>query len=81
VEEGPGQEVKSVKSVKATPNPFTSFAAIPGHEGEAFAVYDITGRKVAIHKGDRIGEGLAPGVYFLKPEDGSAKPLRVVKVR
>jgi len=67
--------------LKATPNPFASFARIPGHETERFAVYDITGRKQAIHKGDRIGEGLSPGVYFLRAEGEVAKPLRIVKVR
>jgi hypothetical protein len=68
-------------SLKVLPNPFTSFATVPGFEAQRFAVYDITGRKVAIHKGDRVGEGLAPGVYFLKPEGQNTRPLRVVKVR
>lgn len=63
------------------PNPFISFAIVPGHEGERFALYDISGRKVGIYKGDRIGEGLSPGVYFLKPDDKGGGPLRIVKVR
>lgn len=66
---------------KIAPNPFASFATVPGHTSERFALYDITGRKVGVYKGDRIGEGLSPGVYFLKPEDRSAKLLRIVKVR
>jgi len=65
----------------ATPNPFVSFARVPGHEAERFALYDISGRKVGTYKGDRIGEGLTPGVYFLRPESGEARPLRVVKIR
>jgi len=64
-----------------SPNPFVSFAAIPGHSSERFALYDIAGRKVGTYRGDRIGEGLAPGVYFLRSADGSSKPLRIVKVR
>jgi len=63
------------------PNPFTSFASVPGHSSERFALYDISGRKIGTYKGDRIGEGLAAGVYFLKPEGREGKPVRVVKVR
>jgi hypothetical protein len=36
---------------------------------------------VGVYKGDRIGEGLSAGVYFLRPEGKDDKPLRVVKVR
>jgi hypothetical protein len=67
--------------LKATPNPFTSFAKVPGHEAERFSLYDVSGRKVGVFRGDRVGEGLAPGVYFLRSSDGNAKPLRIVKVR
>jgi parallel beta-helix repeat protein len=63
------------------PNPFASFAIVPGHKSERFILYDISGRKVGTFKGDRIGEGLTPGVYFLRTADGSSKPLRIVKVR
>jgi hypothetical protein len=63
------------------PNPFRSFASVPGHSSERFALYGISGRKVGVYKGDRIGEGLSSGVYFLRPEGKDAKPLRVVKVR
>jgi hypothetical protein len=65
----------------AKPNPFTSFATVPGHSTEFFSLYDISGRKVGVYKGDRIGEGLAPGVYFVRALEGKAKPVRVVKVR
>jgi len=67
--------------ITASPNPFTSFATLPGHETERFALYDVSGRKVGIFRGDRIGEGLAPGVYFLRPEGKDTEPLRIVKVR
>ena len=67
--------------LRATPNPFTSFATLPGQEGDRFSLYDVSGRKVGVFKGDRIGEGLAPGVYFLKLADRDSKPLRIVKVR
>jgi parallel beta-helix repeat protein len=66
---------------RACPNPFTSFATLPGHEAERFSLYDISGRKVGTYKGDRVGEGLSAGVYFLRTADGSSKPLRIVKVR
>jgi hypothetical protein len=65
----------------AKPNPFASFATLPGHEAERFSLYDVSGRKVGTYRGDRVGEGLAPGVYFLRSSDGNAKPLRIVKVR
>jgi len=70
-----------VRGICAFPNPFTSFARIPGHSTERFALYDISGRKVGTYRGDRVGEGLAPGVYFLKSEGRDAKPLRIVKLR
>ncbi len=54
------------------PNPFTSFARVPGRETEFFVLLDVTGRQVAICRGDRIGEGLRPGVYFLSPVGAGA---------
>ena len=68
-------------SFSVVPNPFTSFTTLPGHEAERFALYDISGRKVGTYKGDRIGEGLGAGVYFLRPVGQGGKPLRVVKIR
>ena len=82
-----GVEEKAVSSpvsrfpFSLRPNPFTSFATLPGHEADRFSLYDLSGRRVGTYKGDRIGEGLAPGVYFLRPERGEAEPLRIVKVR
>ena len=67
--------------ITPTPNPFTSFASVLGHEADRFSLYDISGRRVGTYKGDRVGEGLSPGVYFLRPESGDTKPLRIVKVR
>jgi hypothetical protein len=67
--------------LRATPNPFTSFASVPGHEAERFNLYDISGRLVGTYRGDRVGEGLAAGVYFLRQEKGSGTPARVVKLR
>jgi hypothetical protein len=68
-------------SFSVVPNPFTSFAILPGHEAERFTLYDISGKRVGVYRGDRIGEGLAPGVYFLRPSAGNARPARVVKLR
>jgi hypothetical protein len=65
------------------PNPFTSFARVPGHETELFALSDVTGRQVAICNGDRVGEGLRPGVYFLAlvgTRAGRAATAPVIKV-
>jgi len=63
------------------PNPFTSFARIPGYERESFLVYDVMGRKVGIYTGNRIGGELAPGVYFFRGLDTVSAPARFVKVR
>jgi len=64
-----------------SPNPFVSFASVPGHESERFALYDISGRKVGVYQGDRIGERLPPGVYFLWEAGGRSPLTRIVKVR
>jgi len=82
-----GVETAGVRSqrlevrITPTPNPFTSFSTVPGHSSELFTLYDVSGRKVGVYKGDRIGEGLRAGVYFMRIENGSGKPVRVVKVR
>jgi hypothetical protein len=63
------------------PNPFVSFTSVPGHSSDLFALYDISGRKAGTYRGDKVGADMTPGVYFLRPEAGSSKPLRVVKIR
>ena len=81
MEETGGSRKKVLGSIRITPNPFTSFASVPNHEAESFALYDVSGRRVGTYRGDRIGEGLRAGVYFLRSSDPNGKPLRVVKVR
>jgi len=44
-------------------------------------VYDVAGQRIGTERGDRIGENLTPGVYFLKPANGGNKSVRLVKVR
>ena len=80
-EENKGFEGSRVQGFKVKPNPFVSFATVPGHENARFALYDVSGRLVGKYQGDRIGEGLRAGVYFLKQEGKDAKPVRIVKVR
>jgi len=75
------QRLKLAGRVSVRPNPFISFATVPCHSSERFALYDISGRKVGVWKGDRIGEGLPAGVYFLRAGDVMVKPLRIVKLR
>ena len=67
--------------IKSFPNPFTSFATVPGHSSDLFALYDVSGRKVGVYKGDRIASDLGPGVYFLREEGKNGKPVRVVKLK
>lgn len=82
IEEGENQGPRARNpEYRVAPSPFVSFAAIPGHEGECFTLYDVGGRRVGTFRGDRIGEGLALGVYFLRPEGRDGKTTRVVKVR
>ena len=77
----PGHPLRPTRFL-AQPSPFTSFARVPGHEAELFVLSDVTGRQVAICKGDRVGEGLRPGVYFLSPvglRAGRAATATIVK--
>jgi len=66
---------------KAVPNPFSSFASIPGQERELFILYDISGRRVGTYRGERIGADVPSGVYFLLSERKETKTVRIVKIR
>jgi photosystem II stability/assembly factor-like uncharacterized protein len=79
--EEPSRLTPWASRLTASPNPFASFTTVPGHEAERFALYDISGRKVGTYHGDRIGEGLPAGVYFLSLKGKDAKPLRIIKLR
>ena len=82
VEERPEARGQSLEvRIRPRPNPFTSFTSVLGHERDHFALYDVSGRRVGVYRGDRIGEGLRAGVYFVRPESWEGKPVRVVKVR
>jgi hypothetical protein len=81
VEEEKGVEGSKAHACPATPNLFRSFASVPGHERERFALYDLSGKRVGTYPGNRIGSDVPPGVYFLRPEGHDSKPLQVVKVR
>jgi len=72
---------KVVCRMMLKPNPFVSYTRIVGHERESFVVYDAQGRKVGIYRGDRVAEGLAPGVYFVQGADAATAAARIVKVR
>ncbi|MCK4575150.1 T9SS type A sorting domain-containing protein, partial [candidate division WOR-3 bacterium] len=65
----------------ASPNPFVSFTTVPGFEREKFLVYDIQGRLIEKYPGNRIGEDLCAGVYFLKFAGRDSKLVRVVKIQ
>jgi hypothetical protein len=77
---GPGPTVKGQRVI-VTPNPFSSSARIPGHEAERFDLYDISGKWVEVCRGDRFGERLSPGVYFISPEESHSRSVRFVKVK
>ncbi len=67
--------------LNTVPNPFASFTTIPGHDSERFALYDVAGQRVGTFRGDRIGEGLVAGIYFVKPECSNGITVRIVKIR
>jgi hypothetical protein len=81
VEELEGRRQEAAGGLKAAPNPFVSFARIPGHESERFHVYDISGKMVGVYRGNRIGDGLSPAVYFVRLNGEHGKSLRIVKVK
>ena len=64
-----------------TPNPFVSFAAIPGKDREKYIVYDVLGRTVGRYAGERIGGDLPAGIYLVRGETGSGPAIRIVKTR
>jgi len=70
-----------LRNFKISPNPFTTFAAVAGHEKGSFALYDASGRQVGIFRGNQIGSGLTPGVYFVQSKSGLSAPQRIVKIR
>jgi len=73
-----------IEKLKAKSNPFISLNSLiilPGHSSDRFTLYDVSGRRVGVYRGDRIGEGLRAGVYFVRAEGKDGKPLRIVKVR
>jgi photosystem II stability/assembly factor-like uncharacterized protein len=66
---------------RVIPNPFVSFASVLGHERESFVLYDISGRQMGTFRGDRVGEGVSPGIYFVKSTAQGSEPVRIVKIR
>ena len=80
------EESEKLKTVlplafNVVPNPFTFYAAAPGYEKSQFAVYDVAGKRVGIYRGNRIGEELPAGVYFVMDKAKNAMPMLIVKVR
>lgn len=81
MEERKSKAQSLVVRLKAVPNSFTSFARIPGYEKVVFALSDITGRLVGKYGGEKIGENLSAGVYFVISQSKNIHPLRVVKIK
>jgi len=74
-------ELRVNNGIKAWPNPFVSYARMPGREKDKFALYDITGRKIGTYPGNQIGMDAPAGVYFLMAESKESRPTRIVKIR
>jgi hypothetical protein len=80
-EEKRGFEGSRVQGFKVNPNPFVSYASVPGYGRERFALYDISGRLVGMYQGDKIGADVSPGVYFIRRAGADVAPVRIVKLR
>ena len=81
IEDENAQKPGSIVRLQSHPNPFTSFTTVPGYEEASFELYDASGRMAGSYKGDRIGTGLAPGVYFARRFNSPSAPFRIVKVK
>jgi hypothetical protein len=81
VDETNSREQSLDDKLKVLPNPFTSFARIPGFEKEDFILSDVSGRMVGRYKGVRIGDNLPAGVYFIIAQNIKIIPIRIVKIR
>ncbi len=69
-------------SYLAYPNPFKSYAKVKGLEEQELFVYNILGQKVQACKGSKIGEKLAPGIYFaIKAKLPQIKPVKLIKIK
>ena len=71
---------RAAPSSRATvrPNPFVTFARVPGQDRRWFTVRDALGRYRGEYRGDRVGLDLPAGVYYLTTTQGNI-PLRIVK--
>ena len=78
---GSGQRPNAAVGLRILPNPFATFATVPGSERRRLDVYDASGRRVGVYYGTKLGDALEPGVYFVRPADQEVSLLRVVKIR
>ena len=78
VEEGLLPSRLSPRRLIAIPNPFWG-SCLLSPEGPLFRIYDLGGKLVYKGYGPQVGEGLKPGVYFVKAS-GYA-PLMITKLR
>jgi hypothetical protein len=81
VDEMVGSRQNAVSRITARPNPFKTYSVILGRERDFFTIYDAAGKQVMTCRGDRVGEGLSNGVYFIQSGNGVTGTARVVKIR
>jgi hypothetical protein len=70
----------SARSQLRVASPFTDFTVAIGREREQFEILSVTGRRVAVQPGARIGSGLPAGVYLVRGTRDTS-PVRVVKAQ
>ncbi|MBN2466291.1 hypothetical protein JXD38_11775 [candidate division WOR-3 bacterium] len=74
----------TMNDLQAWPNPFIACCRVVGHERDEFSIFDHSGREVGSSRGERIGERLPAGVYFIRQARAQAQAqalVRIVKTR
>jgi hypothetical protein len=66
---------------QVAPNPFISCTRAIGAEDKSFVVWDVSGRNRGVYNGVRIGDDLAPGVYFLQQQGSVQTPIQIIKAK
>jgi hypothetical protein len=73
-------QVHNRSILHAVPNPFVQFTTIQDHEEKLFTLYDVNGVCRGVCSGNRAGEFLPSGVYFVQSVEDKEQIIRIVKI-
>jgi hypothetical protein len=76
-----GVKLKGTERIRPIYSPFISWITIPGHSKEQFELYNVAGKLMGTYYGNRIGQGLSAGLYYLRSKAGNEAPLMINKLR